>query len=240
MIILKDGIMLEGKEKRNIGVTGEVFTVPLSRIDRIATIADRILYDASSSIAVDTLFSSGMYKRMCYPCIVPRNKGYYRLMDHMLDDMEYYEDYIEDNMEIEPTYRLLATLVNRYILLFRKPVNDGWMQTDNRILNNHSMEEYVLGTMIGRHLPYGELYTVSNKKFIGKVFSIRQLAELSDRLWKIQCVIAGVSEKGITFDESGICICIAGIGIKDKVNDIEKIVSKALKGKPAVMVGGTT
>lgn len=125
MIILKDGIMLEGKEKRNIGVAGDVFMVPLSKVDRIATIADRIVYDASSSIAVDTLFNSGLYKRMCYPCIVPSNKGFYRLMDHMLDDMEYYEDYIEDNMEMEPAYRLLVTLVNRHILLYRKPVNGG-------------------------------------------------------------------------------------------------------------------
>lgn len=234
MIILKDGIMLEGKEKRNMPIAGDEFMVPLSRVDRIATIADRIAYDASSRIAVDTLFRSGLYKRMCYPCIVPRYKGYYSLMDYMLDSMKYYEDYIEDNIDIEPAYMLLTTLVNRYILLFRKPVSSGWIQTDTMIIDNYSMDEYVLGVTAGRHLPSGEVCKVSSKKFIGKVFSIREIAELSDRLWKIQCVITDVSERRIASDSGGIWI--DGVHTKDKFKDIEKIALKTLKGRPAVMV----
>lgn len=222
-------------KKSNIAIAGDQFMIPLNRVNKVATVADRILYDASSSVVVDTLFSSGLYKRMCYPCTVQRHQGYYRLIDRMVDDIsdiEYYEDYIE----AEPEYRLLVTLVNMYVLLHRKTVNGGCIQADTSILGNYSMDEYALVIQIGSHTPSEEIYTVRNKKFIGKVFSILEIAELSDMLWEIQCVITGVSGRGVAYDESSICI--GGIDTKDKFKDIEKIALKTLKGRPAVMVGG--
>ena len=63
------------------------------------------------------------------------------------------------------------------------------------------MEAYATG--INGHMSYGEVYVNSSNKFVGKVFSLMEIAELSDRLWEIQCVITQIRDKRIAPDNRG-------------------------------------
>lgn len=236
MIIIDKGILLEESEKRNTALTGSDIVIPHSRVNYAAKVAKNIYYDAKSSRAVDARLQVKKSGIEIYPLLETITCDQTGLTETdcfgATGWME--KEYIyeaakrsrwRDRGEAGEKDGLLSTLTDRIVMTTRREVTSG------RIDGNCNLK-YIRKLQINCAKRYKILIDRGRACRVVEC-TVRELNELSDRLfrlgWAISYVedetIVGISVTGDHMDEA-LHLMIDTIGgfefIWTDVNGIEK------------------
>ena len=124
MIVTGECIVMEQGEYRDIKFADDAAMFPLDRIERLLPLAKRVIYDSTEDAAVNTILKSSAIKRLCYPAMRAQIGGV--SIDGCTDYRNHnVHKYLKDWRAVlgynynEPMAKLLATLVNRYIVTYK-------------------------------------------------------------------------------------------------------------------------